>query len=176
LQELVVVVELVVLFFHGLDAVEDLEERELEGLGVSVAIPLAVDTAQLSTNRSGETYSFNCALASSDIFSRSCELRLGLMARASSSSKISEPSGSSTCGCSRGTMMVPLDLRDTRRGRGRWVVMGASSRTEDAEEDMERLCEVRGGGIEESMVGKGMVGGGDAICVYVVVWWLEKVR
>lgn len=65
-------------------------------------------------------------------------------------------------------MMVPLDLRETRRGRGRLVLVVASSCTEEEDDDMEGLCEVRGGGIEASMVGKGMVGGGEAIvCVCV---------
>ena len=36
LEELVVAVELVVFFFHGFDAVEDLEEGLLEDFGVSV--------------------------------------------------------------------------------------------------------------------------------------------
>jgi len=40
------------------------------------------------------------------------------MARASSSSNISSPSFSSTWGLSRGTIIVPLDFRLSRRGRG----------------------------------------------------------
>lgn len=66
-------------------------------------------------------------------------------------------------------MMVPLDLRETSRGRGRLVLLVVvSSCTEEEDEDTEGLCEVRGGGVVESIVGKGMVDGGEAI-VYVCV-------
>lgn len=106
------------------------------------------------------TYSFSCALASSDIFSKSCELRRGLIARASSSSNISDPSGNSTFGCSRGTMIVPEDLRDTILGRCSEAVL--SSCTEDVVE------EVAGGG-EVCSEGNGCVGG--EAMIYVCEEW-----
>lgn len=86
--------------------------------------------------RHGTTHSCSCALASSDIFSRSCELRRGLIARASSSSNISDPSGNSTFGCSRGTMIVPDDLRDTILGRCSVAELLSSSCMEELFEDV----------------------------------------
>jgi len=63
--------------------------------------------------------SFNWVLASWLIFSRSWLLLRGLMALASSSSNTSSPSFNSTLGCSRGTMMVPLDFLVPSFGRWR---------------------------------------------------------
>lgn len=83
------------------------------------------------------THSFSCARASWPIFSRSWLLRRGLMARASSASKTSSPSFSSTRGCSRGTMMVPLDFLVPILGRVRaslGVRVGSSPFTDEADE------------------------------------------
>jgi len=84
---------------------------------------------------------FSCALASWLIFSRSSLFLRGLMARASSSSKTSSPSFNSTRGCSRGTMMVPLDFLVPIFGLSNtlFVALGVPSSWMDEDEEVEEV-------------------------------------
>jgi hypothetical protein len=130
---------------------------------------VSLESIGVEEGKGGKTNSLSCALASWLIFSKSWLLRRGLIALASSWSNTSSPSFNSTRGCSRGTIIVPLDLRDTSLGREMrcvGVVLPSSWAEEDEDVDVEllRCAAVRSG----TTLGAEVVGEAILLCVCVV--------
>jgi hypothetical protein len=107
LQELVVVVELVVLFLDRFDAMEDCDEGVLQSFGVS-RCKLALDWTRVNP-LTFVTHLLISSRASLPILSRSSLVLRGLIALTSFGPKLT--STGPTAELSRGTTMGPLLLR-----------------------------------------------------------------
>lgn len=118
------------------------------------------------------THSFKCALASWLMRSKSWLLRLGLMARASSSSKISSPSWSSTQWASAGMRSVP-DFLALGFGRtGVMVSTGAEAYSVIVgEEDADEVCDVVAVAVTASLPVAGRAEAGGDVIMEVLMWW-----